>query len=175
MEPQKIKSLTVSPFICHEVMGPDAMILVFWMLSFKPTFSLSSFTFIRRLFSSSSLYAIRVVCKYQQDKRVKPVKWIDCIHRLLENHPVWLWPLKLHAFHWPRIITSPPASRRENSYCFGACKQKSYNLTSSRFRSTCFSFPLYSFPEMIGNPGHHWGVAILMCLSLGGRNCWLVE
>ena len=39
----------------------DAMILVFWMLSFKPTFSLSSFTFIKRLFSSSSLSAIRVV------------------------------------------------------------------------------------------------------------------
>ena len=37
-----------------------AMILVFWMLSFKPTFSLSSFTFIKRLFSSS-LSAIRVV------------------------------------------------------------------------------------------------------------------
>ena len=34
-------------------MGPDAMILVFWVLSFKPTFSLSSFTFIKRLFSSS--------------------------------------------------------------------------------------------------------------------------
>ena len=32
---------TVSPAICHEVMGPDAMILVSWMLSFKPTFSLS--------------------------------------------------------------------------------------------------------------------------------------
>jgi len=42
-------------------MGPDAMIFVFWMLSFKPTFSLSSFTFIKRLFSSSSLSAIRVV------------------------------------------------------------------------------------------------------------------
>ena len=42
-------------------MGPDAMILVLWMLSFKPTFSLSSFTFIKRLFSSSSLFAIRVV------------------------------------------------------------------------------------------------------------------
>ena len=51
----------VYPSICHEVMGPDAMISVFWMLSFKPTFSLSSFTFIRRLFSSSSLSAIRVV------------------------------------------------------------------------------------------------------------------
>ena len=42
-------------------MGPDAMILVFWMLSFKPTFLLSSFTFIKMPFSSSSLSAIRVV------------------------------------------------------------------------------------------------------------------
>ena len=63
-EPQIIKSVTisiVSPSICHEVMGPDAMILVFWMLSFKPTFSLSSFTFIKRRFSSSSLFIIRIV------------------------------------------------------------------------------------------------------------------
>ena len=42
-------------------MGPDAMILVFWRLSFKPTFSLSSFTFIKRIFSSSLLSAISVV------------------------------------------------------------------------------------------------------------------
>ena len=35
--------------------------LVFWMLSFKPTFSLSSFTFIKMLLSSSSLYAKRVI------------------------------------------------------------------------------------------------------------------
>ena len=42
-------------------MGPDAMILVFWMLSFKPTFLLSSFTFIKRLFSPSSLSALRVM------------------------------------------------------------------------------------------------------------------
>ena len=64
LEPHKIKSLTVSivsPPICYEVIGLDAMILVFWMLSFKPTFSLFSFTFIKRLFSSSSLSAIRVV------------------------------------------------------------------------------------------------------------------
>ena len=63
LEPPKIKSVTVatvSPSFHHEVMGPDAMILVFWMLSFKPTFSLSSFTFIKRLFSSS-LSDIRVV------------------------------------------------------------------------------------------------------------------
>ena len=29
LEPRKIKSATVSPFICHEMMGPDAMIFVF--------------------------------------------------------------------------------------------------------------------------------------------------
>ena len=64
LEPKNIKSLVVSivfPSICQEVMGPDAMILVFWMLRFKPTFSLSSFTFIKRLLSSSLLSAIRVV------------------------------------------------------------------------------------------------------------------
>ena len=58
LDPQKIKYLTVSivsPSIRHEVMGLGGMILVFWMLSFKPTFSLSSFTFTKRLFSSSSL------------------------------------------------------------------------------------------------------------------------
>ena len=61
---QKIKSVTVSivsPSICHEVMGPVAMILLFWMVSFKPAFSLSSFTFIKRIFSSLLLSAIRVM------------------------------------------------------------------------------------------------------------------
>ena len=51
LELKKIKSVTVStvsPSICHEEMGPDAIILVFWMMSFKPTFSLSSFTFTKR-------------------------------------------------------------------------------------------------------------------------------
>ena len=64
LEPKKVKSVTVSIVsisICQEVMGPDAMILIFLMLSFKPAFSISSFTFIKRLFISSSLYAIRVV------------------------------------------------------------------------------------------------------------------
>ena len=41
LEPPKIKSdsvSTVSPSISHEVMGLDAMIFVFWILSFQPTF-----------------------------------------------------------------------------------------------------------------------------------------
>ena len=46
----------VSPSICHEVMGPDAMILVLWMLSFKPGFSLSSSHFIKRFFFYLFIY-----------------------------------------------------------------------------------------------------------------------
>ena len=72
LEPPKMKSITVSiisPSTCHEVMGLDAMILVFWMLSFKRAFSLSSFTFIKRLFRSSLLSAICFL----------PLEWY-CLH-----------------------------------------------------------------------------------------------
>ena len=41
--------------------GSDAMTLVFWMLSFKPAFSLSSFTSIKRLLSCSSISSILMV------------------------------------------------------------------------------------------------------------------
>ena len=64
LEPKKMKSVTVSnfyPSVCHEMMGPDAMILGFWVLSFKPAFLLSSFTLIKRLYSSSLLCTIRMV------------------------------------------------------------------------------------------------------------------
>ena len=64
LDPKKMKSVTVSivsPSICHEVMEPDAMILVVWMFHFQPAFSLSSFTFFKRFLGSFSLYAIRVV------------------------------------------------------------------------------------------------------------------
>ena len=45
LEPKKIKSTsTFSPSICHEVMGPDATILVFRILNFNLAFSLSSLT-----------------------------------------------------------------------------------------------------------------------------------
>ena len=67
LEPKKMKSVTVSTFspsVCHEVIGQDATILVFWMWSFKLSsqlFHSPLFTLIKKLFSSSSLSAIRVV------------------------------------------------------------------------------------------------------------------
>ena len=62
LKPKKINS---NCFHCFPIYllwsdGTRCMILVFWMLSFKPTFSLS-FTFFKRPFSSSSLSVIRVV------------------------------------------------------------------------------------------------------------------
>ena len=59
---ENIKSATVSilsPSFCHD--GTRCHDLNFLNLSFKPAFSLSSFTFIRRFFSSSSLFVIRGV------------------------------------------------------------------------------------------------------------------
>ena len=62
LESKSIKSSNFStfpPFICHEAMQPDAKILVFLILSFKPVFSLS-FTLIKRLLNSFLLFANRM-------------------------------------------------------------------------------------------------------------------
>ena len=56
----KIKSdtvSTVSPSVSHEVMEPSAMILVFWMLSFKPIVGLK--IKIRRLIKNLNLKNIK--------------------------------------------------------------------------------------------------------------------
>ena len=91
LETKKIKFLTVSPSICHEVMGPAATSLSFLNVDFKPAFSLSSFTFIKRLFSSSSLSAIRVVSSaYLRLLILLPVIWIPaCASSSLAFHMMY--------------------------------------------------------------------------------------
>ena len=97
LEPPKIKSVTastVSPSICHEVMGLDAMILVFWMLSFKPIFSLYSFTF---MLSFMFFPVVMYVCESWT------VKKAEC------------W--RIDAFEpwcWRRLLRVPWTSRRSN-------------------------------------------------------------
>ena len=64
LEPKNRKFVTASTFspsICHVGIGLVATILVFLMLSFKLAFSLSSFTLLKKFFSSPSLSVIRVV------------------------------------------------------------------------------------------------------------------
>ena len=72
LEPPKIKSDTVStgsPSICHEVMGPDAIIFVFWMLSFKPTLVGLYLIYLFWLdFSFSSLWPCY---QYQEEGRLQ--------------------------------------------------------------------------------------------------------
>ena len=61
LKSKKIKSVsTFFPSIYHEMMEPNAVILVFECWVLNQLFH-SSFTLIKRLFSSSSLSAIRVV------------------------------------------------------------------------------------------------------------------
>ena len=64
--------------MCHEVMGLDAMIFVFWRLSFKPTFSLSSFTFIKRLFSHKG----GVSCTSEVTDNPNPETYREAIKRM---------------------------------------------------------------------------------------------
>ena len=64
LEPRKINSVTASSFspsICHKVMGLDAMIFFFFYVEFQASFFTLLFTLIKRLLSSSSFSAIRVV------------------------------------------------------------------------------------------------------------------
>ena len=135
------------PSICHEVMGPDAMILVFWMLSFKSTFSLSSFTFIKRLFSSSSLPAIRVVSSaylgywyfsWQSRFQLCFIQssifhYVLCIYKLNKQGdniqpwctPFLIWKIMYSFTHYVKSILSNPTIRAlsflYNSHYFGVC------------------------------------------------------
>ena len=104
------------PSICHEVMGLDVMILDFWMLSFKPAFSLFSFNFIKQFFSFSSLSAIRLVLAYLMERAMArhsstlawKIPWMEepgglqSMGLLRVGHD---WPTSLSLFtfmHWRR-------------------------------------------------------------------------
>ena len=93
LEPPKVKSAivcTVSPSVCHEVMGPDAIIFIFWMLSFKPIFLLSSFTFIKTVVAT-----IVVVTVLNDLSKIFLALWLDIMFR--ELFP-WLFCFKYVIF-----------------------------------------------------------------------------
>ena len=75
LEPKEIKSHCFHFFSIYLLWsdGTACHDLVFWTLSFKPAFSLSSFTFIKRLCSSSSHSTIRVVSSEYWNTQMKLV------------------------------------------------------------------------------------------------------
>ena len=87
LEPKKIKAITisiVSSSNCREVMGLDTLMFVFWILTFKPVLSLSSFMFIKGLLSSSLLSAIRVVSFAYLRCYFSGQTWFQLV-----SHPDW--------------------------------------------------------------------------------------
>ena len=76
-------------------MGPDAMIFFFWMLSFKPAFSLSSFTFIQGLFSSSSLSAIwMLLIKMKEESEKVGLKLNIQKIKIMAFGPITSWEIE---------------------------------------------------------------------------------
>ena len=77
LEPKKIKSVsvsTVSPSICLEVMGSDAMIFIFWMLSFKPAFSLPNLLYHYKEINCQVLDLTRSTCS-----KIKDTEWCKVV------------------------------------------------------------------------------------------------
>ena len=104
----------VFPSIFRDLMGPDAMILLFWILSFKPAFSFSSFTFIKRLFSSFSLSAVRVVS-----------------------------PAYLSLLTFPQAILIPGCASPSHALCVLYCAYQ-WNKQDNNMQAWCTLFPIYN-------------------------------
>ena len=158
LESRKVKSVTVSTFspgVCHEVMGhakPDAMILVFWMLSFKPAFSLLAFTFIKRLFSSSYLPAVRVMSsaylsiKIPENKKLSKENW-DLqwgIHKVFVgaiSSVFFLWYTKRQ--RWSKLIfflKSWDYNSKANTYSWSALRLNELSRLAVQNTYTNYSF-----------------------------------
>ena len=118
------------------LMGPDAMVSAFWMLTYKPMFSLSSFTPIKRFFSSSSLSAIRVVSSaYLRLLIFLLASWFQLVIHL-PCHFIYeillcnivLYSIRLYYHHWthPQLSTvSTLAQLLHSFWCGGGLVTKS--------------------------------------------------
>ena len=112
---------TVSPSICHEVMGLDGMILVFWMLSFKPTFSLSTFTFIKRLFQHQGL-----------------IQWVSSSHQVAK---VLEFQLRHQSFQW-----IPRTDFLKDGLAGSPCSPRNSQESSPTPQFKSIDFSVLSFP-----------------------------
>ena len=143
----------VSPSVWHEVIGQDAMIFVFLMLSFKPTFSLSTFTFIKRLLSSSSLSAIRVVSSAHMRLLIfLPAIWIPAcassrpaFHMMYSAYKLNKQGDNIQPWLLSQFGTSLSFYVRFSNCCFLTCRQISQEAGQVAWYSHFFQ----NFPQFI--------------------------
>ena len=94
LEPKEIKSVTVSTFspsIYHELMGPDAMILVFfWMLSFKPAFAKDT---LFPLLLKETLQERYNYYSHSINEKAEPQWWLRWLSNMtpLAYMKAWIW------------------------------------------------------------------------------------
>ena len=140
LEPKKIKSATVStvsPSICHEVIGLDAMIFVFWMLSFKPNFSRCSFTFIKKLSAAAakSLQSCPTLCDPIDSSpsgspipgilQARTLEWVA-----ISFSNAWKWKVKVKSLSHIRLPASPWTAAHQAPPSLGFSRQEYWSGVS---------------------------------------------
>ena len=125
------------------------------MLIFKPIFSLSSFTFIKRVFHSSSLSAIRVVLSWEPRKRRKSSKALSSERQKRREN----WPQELQGqmlsekmgrfLRWYPLVMSFPCQEyvQTNEFCTQDCVDQQSHLQNT-FREQANS--IHIRPEVKG-------------------------
>ena len=146
----------------------DLIYLYFRMLSFKPAFLLSSFTFIKRFFSFSSLYAIRVVSSAYlsymslENKNLSILAYrFKCAHY---NHftgklsslafKIWIPMFCLLlvlvsfvlSFHWPCNLVGFPGSCQIKKLCFFSAEK----IRDAK-QECLWCFPLYKMHVILSS------------------------
>ena len=134
-------------------MGPDSMTLIFWMLSFKPAFSLPSFTFIKRLFGYCSPSALRVVSSaYLRLLIFLPAILIPaCASSSLaflmmySSYKLNKQGDNIQPWHSPPNLEPVCCSMSSYNYCFLTCIQVSQEASKVVWCSCLFK----SFPQFV--------------------------
>ena len=141
LEPKNRKSLTASTFypsICHAVMRPDAMSFIFWMLSFKPVFSLSSLILIKRFFAAAaakSLQSCLTLCDpIDSSPSGSPVLGI-LQERTLEWVAIsffsaWKWKLKVKSLSYVWLLATPWTADHQAPLSMGFSRQEYWSGVS---------------------------------------------